>query len=734
MIPLKLILENFISHVRSELDFTKFDAALLVGAHSGNPYVSNGVGKSAIFDGMRWALTNKSRFSTKNKVVKRGKELCKVTFEFMIEGVMYRIIRRLNNRSNTTDVVFSKKVGRRWEDDGLTCDTPTMTNRKIVEIVKMSDDTFVNSVYFKQNDISGFASATTAKRKEILKEVLQIGMWDVFQQVAKESVKRYETQCDSLEERLKIIGDTELQRKQNQEKLKILKLEVESAGKELKVLIEGELSKQKQLISSLETAIAQKGGFNFAKLKEEKKSLSSRANEIKQKRAELREQIKANNTTIGNSSSDCTGLEDRLFKLSKKVIKVSRIGGKKAQEIFVKFSGTKEPECQYSQASLNRSKIELREHMDIFNALKQDFGNLNAIKPGKECPTCLSKINNPKDIAIRRKERKKFIKSRIQEEGEFIEGLSAKVKKEQNAIDRARDSLIELERTELIMAKRMAARSEAIHRNEIIQIELKNLGISWKKLREEYSTVKDILEAVKEDEDIHTELEKAKGIYSKVLESVESSREKLLSLSVQHGMVKGYGEEIERRNSEKIVVTTQLRTVLREIEIYKNLSKAFGKDGIQAIIMENVTEDLKKYANSVLKQICSDPMSIDFVTQKQTGTGSWKEQFDIKISIGSSELDFDDLSGGEQVRISIALRLALSQLLMRRIGSNVKFLLLDEVDQALDRQGIEALSTAILSLSKNLKILVITHNEGMKEKFENIITIQKGASGSVLKQ
>jgi len=30
--------------------------------------------------------------------------------------------------------------------------------------------------------------------------------------------------------------------------------------------------------------------------------------------------------------------------------------------------------------------------------------------------------------------------------------------------------------------------------------------------------------------------------------------------------------------------------------------------------------------------------------------------------------------------------------------------------------------------------LVITHNEAMKEKFENIITIQKGASGSVLKQ
>lgn len=733
MIPLRLVLENFISHVNSELDFSKFDAALLVGEHKGNPYVSNGVGKSAIFDSMRWALTNKSRFSTKDKVVKRGKAQCKVIFEFMIEGDIYRIIRRIDKRSGITDVSFYKKVGDKWEDDGLTCDTSTMTNRKIIEIIKMSDDTFVNSVYFKQNDISGFASATTSKRKEILKEVLQIGIWDDFQQMAKDSVKHFEAQRDNLEERLKIVGDVKSQKNDNEVKTKEMGLKIAEVDKELDTL-DKELDRRKQLSSSLETVIAQKGGFDFIKLKEEKKSLSVRANEIKQKRSELREQIKNNNEVASNACEDYKVLQDKLFKLCRKVAKVSRVGEKKISEIVSKFNIEKMPSSQYNQDSIAEKKCYLRNHRDILSALKQELVNINAIQPGKECPTCLSKIDNPKDIAERRKKRKRLIKSKIQEEKIIIERLFSEITKEQNIVDGAKESLIELERTELMMAKKSVAYSESIHSNEIIQMELKSLDISWKKIREEYVKTRDILNNLKEGANIYVELEKAKTERDKLSSEIELLKKKMLELSVQHGMLKGYGEELERRISERGVINNQLSTVLREIDIYKNLSKAFGKDGIQAIIMENITEDLKKYANSVLKQICSDPMSIDFVTQKQTGVGSWKEQFDIRVSSGSSELDFDDLSGGEQVRISIALRLALSQLLMRRVGSNVKFLLLDEVDQALDRHGIDALATAVLTLSKNLKILVITHNETMKEKFDSIITIQKGPAGSILKQ
>jgi exonuclease SbcC len=206
-----------------------------------------------------------------------------------------------------------------------------------------------------------------------------------------------------------------------------------------------------------------------------------------------------------------------------------------------------------------------------------------------------------------------------------------------------------------------------------------------------------------------------------------------MEVNVKKGLFLGRMEDIEKRISERDTLISQQNVLIKDINVYKNLSKAFGSDGIPAIIVENIVEDLKNYTNSLLNTICYESMRIDFITQKQTGSG-WKEQFDIKIYMGGSELDFDDLSGGEQVRVSIALRLAVSQLLTRRVGSNVRFILFDEVDQSLDKAGIDALADTIEELSKTLKILVITHNETMKGKFENIITIQKGPNGSVLEQ
>ena len=48
MIPIKLTLSNFISHIHSTLDFTKFNSALIVGYFEGNPNISNGLGKTAL--------------------------------------------------------------------------------------------------------------------------------------------------------------------------------------------------------------------------------------------------------------------------------------------------------------------------------------------------------------------------------------------------------------------------------------------------------------------------------------------------------------------------------------------------------------------------------------------------------------------------------------------------------------------------------------------------------------
>lgn len=732
MIPIRLLLENFVSHVRSELDFTKFDVALLVGEQNGNPYISNAVGKSSIFDAMRWCLFNKSRFSSKDRVVKRGKAVCKVIFEFAVGDEKYKVVRKLNKRSNITDVYFYKRIGNKWCADGLTCDTPTMTNKKISEIIKMSDDTFVNSIYFKQNDVSGFATATTAKRKEIMKEVLPIGIWDEYQQTAKDILKKLESQRDILQERKKLLNGVDVKYEQIKKSATDVELSLENINEKLNSLQKEILEKDKT-INDLQSIISQKEDFNISTLKKQKQELLQKIKELKNDRAKIKKDIENNLSEITLLESQYQNLETKVVKVARKV---SRLGSveKKIQKIIDKFDIGKVNKFSYSQEDIDKQKQLLTDNQERYRALSQKLVNINSISLGSECPICFSTIDNLNDISKKRKRKQKEIKNKIKELESSIDGIQSEIEKKQKALDKTNEAVIFLERVELALARKEVMLTECRFTNDTLNSKLAELESTLNNHNEKYNYIEDLLKNINVDDDIYGKIENSEKEKKLLIDNKEDLKDRAYELSIEHGVLKGQMLDLERRISELNTVKSQLSPLLEEIEVYKNLVKAFGKDGIQAIIMENVTEDLKRYANSILKQISNEPTSIDFITQKQTGSGSWKEQFDIKIIIGSDELDFYDLSGGEQVRISIALRLALSQLLMRRIGSNVKFLLLDEVDQALDRQGIDALAQAIFALSKDLKILVITHNEAMKEKFQNIITIHKGSAGSVLSQ
>jgi DNA repair exonuclease SbcCD ATPase subunit len=737
VIPIKIVIKNFASHVRSILDFTKFDVALLVGVCSDNPDISNATGKSSIFYAIRWCLFGKSEFSTNEKVVRRKSSLCSVSFEFSIGDNIYKTLRRFNRKSSTTNILFCKKVGDKWDSNGLTCSTSTATNHKIVELIKMNDDTLVNSVYFRQNDISGFASANMSKRKGILKDILQIGIWDKFQVVAKDKEKKLCMRREIIDDRLKMIGDIEAVKKRNEDEISIMKANIDNKKKELSKL-EEKLSTCIQSISRLEVLATSKDSIST--LNKRLDVVSRKIKKVNSKCKQLQDNIKKNNSAIGNASKDCSILEEKLVELSKKVLLASCVDQTKAKSILNKIGDKETIVSKCSQEDIDQKIKEFERLSGILNNFKQDLYNLNVLSPNSECPTCLTKIDNPSIVSKQRTKRRELLEFKIKETKDAITQVSADIDYRRGIINDANRSLLGIERTELTISKRMAVHSESMHSNEILQIDLENLNEMLKTLEEEHRQVELTLHGAIQTElllngDTNSiTLDQEIELRDSIINLVDNIKREILELSIRHGNLIGQMSEVECKVSEKMTLLLQREELSSDIEVYSNLTKSFGRNGIQSIIVENITEDLRGYTNSILKHICTIPISVDFATQRYTSSGSWKEQFDIKIHIDNDVLDFNDLSGGEQVRVSIALRLALSNVLMKRVGCNVKFLLLDEVDQALDKSGIDALAETIRLLSTELKILVITHNETMKGKFDNIITIRKDERGSVLNQ
>ena len=125
--------------------------------------------------------------------------------------------------------------------------------------------------------------------------------------------------------------------------------------------------------------------------------------------------------------------------------------------------------------------------------------------------------------------------------------------------------------------------------------------------------------------------------------------------------------------------------------------------------------------------MCNEPAVIVLETQRTGSDGiSIVETLDLKVRKDGSLQNFKSLSGGEKFRISLALRVALSELSSRYGGSLLEFLLLDEVNSPLDRYGVETLFMSVIkSLEDKYKILVITHDESLKEKFDNVIDVTK---------
>ncbi len=188
--------------------------------------------------------------------------------------------------------------------------------------------------------------------------------------------------------------------------------------------------------------------------------------------------------------------------------------------------------------------------------------------------------------------------------------------------------------------------------------------------------------------------------------------------------------ELEDKKKEK---ETQLSKASKEVSIYRELSKAFGKTGIQALIIEAALPEIVEEANLLLSRLTDGKMTVAFETQKETKKGIMQETLDIVIGDELGTRNYEMFSGGEAFRINFAVRIALSRLLAKRAGAPLPTLIIDEGFGTQDTTGMEKLKEAINSIQGDFeKILVITHMDELKDAFPTRIDVTKTATGSTI--
>jgi len=191
----------------------------------------------------------------------------------------------------------------------------------------------------------------------------------------------------------------------------------------------------------------------------------------------------------------------------------------------------------------------------------------------------------------------------------------------------------------------------------------------------------------------------------------------------------GYQSKFEqclKLEKEKKEMEEELEKSRREKDIYEKLIVAFGKNGIQALIIENALPEIEEEANKLLAKLTSNSTQITMESLRDLKSGRLKETLEIKISDEMGVRDYELYSGGEAFRIDFSLRIALSKLLARRAGTRLRTLVIDEGFGTQDEEGLDNIVEAIQSISDDFdKILVITHLESLKNTFPVRIEVTK---------
>jgi DNA repair exonuclease SbcCD ATPase subunit len=248
----KIKWKNFLStgNQFTEIDFQKNQTNLIVG--------TNGAGKSTVLDALTFVLFNRPfRKINKPQLPNSTNEKdCLVEIEFSVNNREYLVRRGI--KPNVFDIEVNGKQLHKEADD--------RANQKILEenILKVNYKSFTQIVILGSSNFVPFMQLTTANRREVIEDLLDIRIFSSMNNLIKEKIRQQKEQIKSLDFKKESLKDKVLMQKNFIEQL-------ESRGKDN---INANKQKITNLISEVDSymiqnSITEESIFGYTKEQEE---------------------------------------------------------------------------------------------------------------------------------------------------------------------------------------------------------------------------------------------------------------------------------------------------------------------------------------------------------------------------------------------------------------------------------------------------------------------------------
>jgi DNA repair exonuclease SbcCD ATPase subunit len=206
----KIRWKNFLStgNQFTEMDFQKNQTNLIVG--------TNGAGKSTVLDALTFVLFNRpfrkiNKPQLPNSINEKD---CLVEIEFSVNSREYLVRRGI--KPNIFDIEVNGKQLHKEADD--------RANQKILEenILKVNYKSFTQIVILGSSNFVPFMQLTTANRREVIEDLLDIRIFSSMNNLIKEKIRQQKEQIKSLDFKKESLKDKVLMQKNFIEQLESL--------------------------------------------------------------------------------------------------------------------------------------------------------------------------------------------------------------------------------------------------------------------------------------------------------------------------------------------------------------------------------------------------------------------------------------------------------------------------------------------------------------------------------
>ncbi len=699
MIPVRLQLVDFMTHTDTDLDFTSFQSALVLGRMVNDDRRSNGVGKSTLFNAIEYALFGVVPFSVLEKAIRNGTERCQVTLDFDLIQGRYRVL-RARSRKGRSELRLWKWDDTQSEFVSISERTMPETDQRLSELVGLTHKAFQYSIRFAQNDMGGLAAATTPdQRRAILKEPLQLTDYTRLEKIAKKRQSAVRADLDRIQGALGLLGDPGQSEREAKDGVATAKKAMEE-GQLAHLLIQKGLKEKRSRQTQLQSSLGSDDADLYQRYDTARKAVERSTSAAKRLRGRRDQQV----TDAASAKKKSERCRETVAALETERDEAEDPG---------------RPVAEVDQAIEEIAKLREKVSRESAEA-KAEAEAISQLPPDDTCPTCRQGIS-----AAHRDECGKAVADRLSALADVkktadleytqatkdLHGLAdeKRVRLEYDRWLQRLTSDLTAQGSALVAAEQAFSQGTARVTELLADIEEEEASLAG--LQEEVASLEKRLGEAGAGE-TNKELVAVSEAICKDERDLENSEDRLVRLHGAHGAALGALKAATERVEKARELATEFKKKDKAHTLHKLVADAFSPKGIPNFIINSVLGELQAEAGRVL---------FDLRPEMQLAFGT---DLSISYTVFGQPLDYDQLSGGQKVYVAFALKMGLSRVIQKRLGVDVRFLALDEVDQSLDQAGVDAFADVVRSWQNDFKILVITHNESLKDRFSHVVLVE----------